>query len=294
VRDTSAAAAHPWAEFLPRLRKPGRYLGGEEHQVVKSHAAMTCTFVLAFPDLYEIGMSHLGTRILYEVVNREPDLACERAFTPWPDAEAELRARGLPLVSLETFTPLGRFDVVGMSLQYELSYTNVLANLELGGIPLRSAARRDADPIVIAGGPTATHPEPLAAFIDAFLVGEAEEVLPGLLRTVGAMRRAGRARADVLAALAQLPGVYVPSFYDVALDERTGLQVTVGRSAAGIAARAPERVQRTWVRDLDAYPFPTRSARPASSIARCASAAPHRWSKRCSTASTRRATARPA
>ena len=253
-----ALTEHPWAEFLGRLQKPGRYLGGEEQQIVKPHEGLTCRFVLAFPDLYEIGMSHLGTRILYDLVNAQDDLVCERAFSPWLDLEVELRARGLPLVSLETYTPLRDFDVVGVSLQYELSYTNVLLNLDLGGIPLRSEDRSDADPIVIAGGPTATHPEPITPFVDAVLVGEAEEVLPELLRTVGRMRAAGRPRAEVLAALARLPGVYVPSFYRVEVDERTGFQVVVGRTPAGEAAGAPERVARVWVRDLDAFAFPDR------------------------------------
>jgi len=249
---------HPYAAILPRVAKPARYLGGEEFSRVEPRPQAICRFVLAFPDVYEIGMSHLGTRILYDLVNRADDLVCERAFTPWVDMEAELRAAGLPLVSLESATPLSAFDVVGVSLQYELSYTNVLCNLDLGGIPLRSAARGDADPIVLAGGPTATHPEPLAPFVDAFLVGEAEEVLPALLRTVGALRRAGRPRAEVIAALARLPGVYVPAFYEVGLDERSGLQVVVGRTPAGILAGAPERVERVWVRDLDAFPFPTK------------------------------------
>ncbi len=240
------------------MSKPARYLGGEEQQIAKDPAGLACRFVLAFPDVYEVGMSHLGTRIIYDLVNAAPDLACERAFTPWVDMETELRAAGLPLVSLETYTPLHAFDVVGISLQYELSYTNALANLELGGIPLRSRDRADTDPIVVAGGPTATHPEPIAPFCDALLVGEAEEILPELLRTVGRMRRSGRPRPEILAAIARLPGIYVPCFYEVEREEQTGLQVVVGRSAAGVAAGAPERIRRTFVRQLDAFPFPTR------------------------------------
>lgn len=256
--DPAALREHPYAELLPGVEKPGRYLGGEEQQIVKDHAGLRCTFALAFPDLYEVGMSHLGTRILYDLVNRQPDLVCERAFSPWGDLEAGLRERGLPLVTLETYTPLHAFDVVGVSLQYELCYTNVLLNLELGGIPLRSADRTDADPLVIAGGPTATHAEPLTPFVDVILVGEAEEVLPTLLRTVGDLRRQGRSRAEQLAACAKLPGIYVPSYYRVALDPRTGLEVVVGRTEAGIAAGAPARIERVYVRDLDAFPFPQR------------------------------------
>jgi len=252
-----AAPVHPYAEFLGKVAKPGRYIGGEEQQRVKSPEGLACRFVLAFPDLYEVGMSHLDTRILYDLINNHADLACERAFSPWIDLEAELRARGLPLVSLESFTPLREFDVVGVSLQYELCYTNVLQNLDLGGIPLRSCDRGEADPIVIAGGPTATHPEPLTPFVDICLVGEAEEVLPGLLRTIGLMRRAGAARAEILAAASQVPGVYVPAFYYVERDERSELLVVAGRTPAGIAANAPERVTRVWVRNLDDFPFPT-------------------------------------
>ncbi len=252
------AEVHPYADLLGRVSKPGRYLGGEPHAVHKDPATVTCRFCLAFPDLYEVGMSHLGTRILYDRVNAHDDLWCERAFAPWFDMEAALRAAGLPLVSLESHTPLSAFDAVGMSLQYELSYTNVLLNLDLGGIPLRAADRTDPDPIVLGGGPTATHPEPVAPFFDALLVGEGEAVLPQMLRTIGAMRRAGRPRAEILAALARLPGVYVPAFYERARDDRTGLWVVVGRTAAGEAAGAPPVVERTYVEDLDAYPFPSR------------------------------------
>ena len=258
-----ALKAHPYAEFLPGIQKPGRYLGGEEQSVIKTDwEALTCRFVLAFPDLYEIGMSHLGTRILYDLVNKEEDLVCERAFAPWLDMEEALRERGLPLVSLETFRPLRDFDVVGVSLQYELCYSNVLLNLDLGGIPLRSADRGDADPVVIAGGPTCTHPEPLAPFVDVFLVGEGEEILPGLLRTVGTLRRAGTPRAEVLAALSRIPGVYVPSLYTRALDPQTEMMVVTGRTEAGLAAGAPESVERVFVRDLDAFPFPTKFPLP--------------------------------
>ncbi len=253
-----ALLEHPYAAFLTSVQKPGRYLGGEEQQIVKDHDGLRCTFVLAFPDIYEIGMSHLGTRILYDLINGADDLVCERAFSPWVDMEKELRERELPLVSLETYRKLSDFDVVGVSLQYELCYTNVLLNLELGGVPLRSADRSDADPIVLAGGPTATHPEPLSPFVDAFLVGEAEEVLPDLLRAIGTLRRAGAPRAQVLATIARTPGMYVPSMYEVETDARTGFEVVSGLSEAGQAAGVELSIQRVFVRDLDAFPFPER------------------------------------
>jgi radical SAM superfamily enzyme YgiQ (UPF0313 family) len=173
---------HPYADFLGQVEKPSRYVGGEYQEVRKDPARVEARICLAFPDVYEIGMSHLGTKILYGVLNKTEGLACERVFSPWVDCEAQLRARGLPIVTLESATPVGEFDVVGFSLQYELTYTNVLALLDLAGLPLRAADRGDREPLVIAGGPTATHPEPLAPFIDAFFIGEAEEQLPPLVR----------------------------------------------------------------------------------------------------------------
>src|SRR5439155_3699991 len=165
---------HLYADFIDRVAKPARYLGGEYQAVVKETAdARIC---LGFPDVYDIGMSHLGTKILYSLLNKHPRIAAERAFTPWVDMERELRARSLPLVTLESARPLADFDVIGMSLQYEMTYTNVLTLLDLGGVPLRAADRGESAPLVLAGGPVATHPEPVAPFFDALLIGEAEEV----------------------------------------------------------------------------------------------------------------------
>ncbi|MEM9493864.1 MAG: B12-binding domain-containing radical SAM protein, partial [Myxococcota bacterium] len=168
---------HIYADFIDQVAKPARYLGGEYLSVVKPHESVAVRVALAFPDVYEIGMSHLGTKILYSLINKESDMAAERVFTPWVDMEAELRARKLPLVSLESSTPLSEFDVLGFSLQYELTFTNVLTMLDLGGVPLRAAERGPGDPLVIGGGPTASHPEPMAPFFDGFFIGEAEEEL---------------------------------------------------------------------------------------------------------------------
>src|ERR1051325_522180 len=211
---------HPYAEFLANVEKPSRYVGGEYQEVRKDPARVGARVCLVFPDVYEIGMSHLGTKILYGVLNREDDIACERAFAPWLDCEAELRARGLPIVTLESATPLGAFDVVGFSLQYELTYTNVLNVLDLCGIPLRSADRGEGGggPLVIAGGPTATHPEPLAPFIDAFFIGEGEEVLPDALLFWKEMVRAGLPRRERLVRLAERGHFYVPSLYATEID----------------------------------------------------------------------------
>jgi radical SAM family uncharacterized protein/radical SAM-linked protein len=249
---------HPYASFVGDVEKPARYLGGEYQSVIKDWAAADVRVALAFPDVYDIGMSHLGTKILYSLLNKQPKILCERAFTPWVDMERELRARNLPLVSLESARPLRNFDVVGVSLQYEMTYTNVLTLLDLGGIPLRAVDRDEEAPLVIGGGPVATHPEPVAPFFDAFLIGEAEEVLPDLLLAWARMKRAGIARKERLIRLAARGGVYVPSLYTTAIDPRTELEVIDGV----VDARVPRTVDRVWVRDIDAFPFPSDTPVP--------------------------------
>ncbi|HEY6462983.1 MAG TPA: B12-binding domain-containing radical SAM protein, partial [Polyangiaceae bacterium] len=170
-----APAEHPYASFVHLVQKPARYLGGEHGARTKDWASVDARVCLAFPDVYDIGMSHLGFKILYGILNDDPRTLAERAYAPWVDMEAQLRKRGLPLVTCESARPLRDFDVVGFSLQFELTYTNVLLMLDLGGVPLRAAARGEGDPLVIAGGPTATHPEPLADFLDAVVIGDGEE-----------------------------------------------------------------------------------------------------------------------
>jgi radical SAM family uncharacterized protein/radical SAM-linked protein len=251
---------HLYADFIDRVAKPARYLGGEYQAVIKhGDLARVC---LAFPDVYDIGMSHLGTKIIYSRLNQDPGIACERAFAPWLDMEAELRERKLPLVSLETQRTLSEFDVLGISLQYELTYTNVLTLLDLGGIPLRAADRAPDATLVLVGGPTASHPEPVAPFIDAAFIGEAEELLPPLVLAWAAMRqdiRAGkRTRPDALAELAQRFPVYVPSLYATEIDDATGM-VVVG---APLDPRVPPTVARAMVANLDDYPFPSDAPVP--------------------------------
>lgn len=249
---------HPYASFVGAVEKPARYLGGEYQSVHKDWDAVDVRAVLAFPDVYDIGMSHLGTKILYSLLNKHPRILCERAFAPWVDMERELRARALPLVSLESARSLVQFDVVGVSLQYEMTFTNVLTLLDLGGIPLRSCDRADDAPLVIGGGPVATHPEPVAPFFDAFLVGEAEEVLPELLLSWARMKRQGVPRRERLIRLAARGGVYVPALYTTAIDPRTELEVVAGV----VDARVPRTVDRVWVRDIDAFPFPSDTPVP--------------------------------
>lgn len=199
--------------FLPKALKPARYIGSELNAVRKDHRAVDLRMVISYPDAYEVGMSNLGIRILYECVNREQRLACERVFAPWPDFEKVLREQGIPLYSLETYTPLSEFDVLGFSIGYELLYTNMLNILELGGIPLRSKDRDDDAPLVIAGGPSVYNPEPVADFIDAFIVGDGERILPQFLFSCHELK--DRPRRERLRELSKaFDCVYVPSLYD--------------------------------------------------------------------------------
>jgi radical SAM family uncharacterized protein/radical SAM-linked protein len=248
------AAQHPYSSFIHLVEKPSRYLGGEYQSVTKDPASVEVRICMAFPDVYDIGMSHLGTKIIYGLLNKDPRIACERAFSPWLDMERELRARGLPLVSLESAQPLSEFDVVGVSLQFEMTYTNVLNLLDLGGLPLRAADRDERHPLVIAGGPTATHAEPIAPFIDAFLIGDAEEALPGALLALAAWRREGVDRREQLVRLAARGGWYCPALYETTVDARNDLVVIDPERSVG-----PYPVVRTWVDDIGRYPFPSNA-----------------------------------
>ncbi|HEU4390901.1 MAG TPA: B12-binding domain-containing radical SAM protein, partial [Blastocatellia bacterium] len=192
--------------ILPLVEKPARYAGGEWNAVHKSPDEVRTRIALCFPDAYEIGMSHLGLKILYSVMNRRPDWSAERVFTPWPDMESRLRERGIPLLSLESYTPLNRFDVVGFSLQYELTYTNVLTMLDLGGIPLRTRERTLEHPLVVAGGPTIYSCEPIADFIDVFVVGDGEEAFPEIVSRYVELRDSAPelTRGEILKTLARI------------------------------------------------------------------------------------------
>jgi radical SAM family uncharacterized protein/radical SAM-linked protein len=252
-------ASHPYAAFAGKVEKPARYLGGEHGMVAKDWSGVQARVCLAFPDIYDIGMSHLGFKILYKILNDDPRTLAERCYTPWIDMQAELRARNVPLVSLETAHALSEFDVVGFSLQFELTYTNVLTMLDLGGVPLRALDRGEDDPLVIAGGPTATHPEPVAPFFDAIVIGDGEESAKNVALAWTRMKKEGLPRAERLIRLARLPGVYVPSLYDACIEADTGFSVVSGPRAdlpAEVRARIPMPVERSLVPDLNAYPFP--------------------------------------
>ncbi|OIP39152.1 hypothetical protein AUJ95_05870 [Candidatus Desantisbacteria bacterium CG2_30_40_21] len=203
--------------LLPKVTRPARYTGNEVNSTFKDISKAGVRIALAFPDVYEIGMSHLGLKILYEILNDLPDVAAERVYAPWLDMEEEMKSAGIPLFSLESKMPLADFDIIGFSLQYELSYTNVLNMLQLAGIPLLSRDRSKQNPLIIAGGPCAFNPEPLADFIDVFCIGEAEELIVELVECVKEHRN--MTRQEMLLKLSRIEGIYVPSFYDVKYHE---------------------------------------------------------------------------
>src|SRR5258708_7812808 len=189
--------------ILSRVQSPAQYVGGELNSVVKDHRSVRGKLCMAFPDTYSLGTSHHGLQVLYSIMNDDPQWACERAFMPWLDFEAELRRQRLPLYSLETFTPLCQFDLVGFSLQYEVCYTNLLTMLDLGGIPLHSEDRTLDHPLIVTGGPGAQNPEILAPFIDLFVIGDGEESLPWVMEKWMTLKeKGGKSRADMIAEIA--------------------------------------------------------------------------------------------
>ncbi|MFT5431999.1 MAG: radical SAM family uncharacterized protein/radical SAM-linked protein [Myxococcota bacterium] len=251
---------HPYESFIHKVQKPARYLGGELFAVKKPADSVDVRICLTFPDVYDIGMSHLGTKILYKLLNDHPQIACERAFTPWIDMEAQLRERKLPIYSLESTTALADFDVLGFSLQYEMTYTNVLTCLDLAGIPLRAVDRGEDAPLIIGGGPCATHPEAISPFFDAFLIGDAEERLPGMLLDYVADRKSGLSKQEALIRMSHKGGVYAPSLYTRTIDERSGLMCVSGT----IDPRVPAVVERAFVEDISKFPFPDDSPMAAA------------------------------
>ena len=248
--------------ILPRVTKPTRYQGTEFNSVHKDWDKVAVQMVFAFPDVYEVGMSHLGLRILYHLVNNREDTLMERVFAPWTDMEEQLRQHKIPLFSLESYRPLKEFDVVAFTLQYEMSFSNILNMLDLAGIPLRSADRGEDIPLILAGGPCGFNPEPLGAFIDAFVIGEGEEIIHQVvdaLRDWKVQRSGGK--NGLLRRLAALPGVYVPAFYEVSYHE----DGTV-REVSPQYPDVPAKVIKQVVRDLDKVEFPTRTMVPFMEI----------------------------
>ena len=206
-------------ETLLSIQQPARYIGGEVNSVTKVLTPETIRFCMCFPDVYEIGMSHLGMQILYDMFNRRDDIYCERVFSPWMDLDKLMREQDIPLFALESQDPVRDFDFLGITLQYEMCYTNILQVLELSKIPLHSWERTMADPFVIGGGPCAYNPEPLADFFDLFYIGEGETVYYELMDLYKEWKKQGKSRKEFLEAAAEVPGIYVPSFYEVAYKE---------------------------------------------------------------------------
>lgn len=241
--------------ILPTVIRPGRYTGGEVNQVVKNWARIATKVALVFPDIYDIGMSNLGLAILYDQINRRPDALAERAYAPWTDMEAAMRRAGLPLYSLETKHPLADFNIIGFTLPSETLYTNVLTVLDLAGLPLRSADRDSRHPLIIAGGHATFNPEPMAEFMDAFAIGEGEEVIHEIIEAYQAWQRAHTGRRDLWERLARIWGVYVPALYRPRYDAAGAFQGT-----EPTAESAPRQVLKRIVPQLP--PPPTRLVVP--------------------------------
>lgn len=244
-------------QLLLTVQKPGRYSGGEVNQVVKDKSADTVRFAFCFPDTYEIGMSHLGMKILYSLFNEREDIWCERVFAPWTDFEKVMRENDIPLYALESRDSIRDFDFVGFTLQYELSYTNILLMLDLGGIPLKAADRDDSWPIIVAGGPCTCNPEPLADFFDIFFLGEGEKVDLEVIDLYKKNKANGGTKQDFLRAAAQIKGVYVPSLYDVTYnDDKTVKSVTPKCDAPKIIEkRIEENLDETYYPDKFVVPY---------------------------------------
>ncbi len=243
--------------ILPLVQNPAQYIGGELNSIVKEHDGRI-KFAIGFPDTYTIGMSHLGIRILYDILNRHDDIVCERVFCPEPDMEEHLERAGIPLFTLETLAPLKSFDIIGFSLQYELCYTNVLTMLHLAQIPLFAAQRGEDAPLIIAGGPSCTNPEPMADFFDAFLLGDGEETIVQISKLWRKYKMdGGLSRSEALANMAtEIQGLYVPALYSVRYKDDGRI------SSISPQGRAPEVVRSAMIEDLDSAPYPEKPLVP--------------------------------
>ena len=248
-------------QYLDKVEKPSRYVGGEYNSIVKNKKDVNIRFAFCFPDTYEIGMSHLGLRCIYHTLNNISDVWCERSFMPWVDMEEILKENNIPLFALESKDSLKEFDMLGFTLQYEMSYTNVLAMLDMSGIPFLSEDRDAAHPFICAGGPCAVNPEPLYDIIDFFMVGEGEEVLPEVMDIYREYKKSGSCnRDDFLLKVANVKGVYVPKFYDVSYNE----DGTIKERTCN--ADVPEIIEKRVIEDFDALPHPEKIIVPYTEI----------------------------
>ena len=244
-------------EILMTVEKPARYIGGEVNAVIKDKEKTDIRFCMCFPDVYEIGMSHLGIQILYDMFNRREDMWCERVYSPWTDLDRIMREKNIPLFALESQDPVKDFDFLGITIQYEMCYTNILQILDLAQIPLEASKRTKEHPFVIGGGPCAYNPEPLAEFFDMFYIGEGETQYFRLMDLYKEWRSGGASREAFLKQAAQIPGIYVPSLYEVAYKE--------DGTIASIAPRcpeAPEKVKKQLVLDMTDTFYPEKPVTP--------------------------------
>lgn len=244
-------------DILLNIEKPARYIGGEVNSVMKDKDKVDIRFAMCFPDVYEIGMSHLGIQILYDMFNRREDTWCERVYSPWLDLDKVLREKNIPLFALESQDPVRDFDFLGITIQFEMCYTNILQILDLSHIPLHAADRTEADPIVIGGGPCAYNPEPLAEFFDIFYIGEGETVYDELLDTYKAWKKSGGSRKDFLRQAARIEGLYVPQFYDATYNEDGTIAAFTPNDPC-----APSKVRKQVVMDVTDAPYPMKPVVP--------------------------------
>lgn len=244
-------------EILLSIQQPARYIGGEVNMVVKNPSQVDIRFAFAFPDVYEIGMSHMGIQILYDMFNRREDVYCERVYSPWTDLDKIMREKNIPLFAIETQEPVRDFDFLGITLQYEMCYTNILQVLELSQIPLHAEDRTEEHPIVIGGGPCAYNPEPIAPFFDLFYMGEGEVVYDELLDRYKEVKKRGGSRKEFLEAAAEVPGIYVPMFYDVIYHEDGTIKAMTPNNP-----HAPEKVVKQLVVDMTDVCYPEKPVVP--------------------------------
>ena len=247
--------------LMMSVQKPVRYMGGEFNAVMKDANGVDVRYAFLFPDTYEVGMSHLGMKILYHAINARDDAWCERVFSPWVDMADLMRRDGIPLFTLESRTPVREFDLLGITLQYEMSFTNILEALDLSGIPLRSADRTEG-PFIICGGPCAFNPEPLAPFVDLVALGDGEEETQQTINLYKQWKAAGLPRSEYLRMAAHIPGIYVPSLYDVCYNDDGTVRSVIPKPGSG----APEVVKKALVKDLDSATYPEKLIVPYGEI----------------------------